>query len=224
MYESVCDALGHDDFIFRFSPSEPEVPEKSRGYSISLDRQEGRGGFRIAIEQLRPNQPVRLLMEFNWPPSEMHVHERFDMSCDAVFNALQGNWQRVLAEARIRSQCQAGTCAAMDFIKERLLSSPDRHASAFGAPLSFASLALHVWPGAQTQDSLASPRQELTVEPLREDPHELYLELMAQWSQVPVGGQPAELTVIRQIDRKPSEYVSAARDSLARWVRTFAGD
>jgi hypothetical protein len=222
IHGKVCDLLGRDDIVFRYSTSEQAVKESSRGFSIQMERPEGRGGFKAIVDYKGAGNPIRLLMEFHWPPSEVHVAEQFDMTTQAVFEGLEGDWQRVMAEARIRSQCSVRGNNALNFMQENLVNLRSNQTEHLGSPVTFASLRVHVSPSVQTRDSLEHPRRELKVEILNEDPKALYLELMSQWSQVPVAGQTIDLTAIRPIDKKPSEYVRDAQQALITWVQAVA--
>lgn len=225
LHNRVCDKLSVDDFIFRYSTVEPGVKQSSRGFSIVIERPEGRGSFRIVVDHQGAGNPIpiRLLMEYQWPPSAIEVDERFDIASETVFDSLEGEWQRVMAEARIRGQCGVQEGSALKYLTRELLNLSGARAEALGAPVTFASVALHASPAASTADSLDHPARELTVEVLREDPSALYLEFMSRWTQVPVGAPAIQLDSIRTIDKKPSEYIEHARSSLNTWLSTFGG-
>lgn len=220
LHGRVCDALSIDDFTFRYSSSDSNIKGTSRGFSILLERQEGRGRFCVRVEHPGAGNPIRVLMEYHWPPSDVHVAERFDMVSKAVFESLDGTWQRVMAEARLRKQCDVGQENALSYMSQDLLQLSATQQNALGSPFTFATIGLHTSPAGPTDDPLANPAQQLTIEVLREEPRSLYLELMSQWTQVPVGGDSIELSTIRPIDRLPSEYVEAAQNALTAWVST----
>lgn len=223
LYDAVCRELHIEDFVFRYSTSEPDMSERSRGFSITLERKEGRGGFKVAVDQSRADNPLRLLMEFAWPPSLVHVQERFDLAAEAVFRALRGPWQRVMAETRTRAQCYAAANDASSYLQKSLLRlSPDRIA-VLGPTPKFVSVGLHTAPETQTTDPLESPAHRVTMEVLREDPRAIYLELISTWSQVPLGTAGAvSLEKVRPISASPSEYVEYADRILRGWVETLS--
>jgi hypothetical protein len=223
VHNSICDKLKLDDLSFRYSTSEPGIRSSSRGFSIVMERQEGRGAFRIIVDQA-PGNPIRLLLEYHWPPSDVHVQERFDDGARTVFESLDGPWQRVLAEARVRAQCDVKGADATRFLRDECLGLPAHHLSALGEPVSFVSIGIHVSPGSQTQDPLEGPARELSVEILREDPKALYLELMSRWTQVPVTAGAIPLNTIRPISAAPSDYVTDTSGALNHWLRAVAED
>lgn len=224
VHNGVCDELSLDDLTFRYSSAEPGVAERSRGFSIRLERQEGRGLFLVVIDQTGAGNLMRLLLEYRWPPSDMHVSERFDIASQAVFQALDGNWQRVMAEARIRAQCDVRDKDSLRYLSTDLLRINGQRAEALGSPLTFASVGLHAYPSTPTEDPLDSPSHELTVEILREDPGALYLEMMTRWTQVPVGVRGIEIGSTRPIDQKPSEYIQAGRKAMNHWIDTMSAE
>jgi hypothetical protein len=224
LHGRLCDALKRDDVSFRYNPAEQAVPQQSRGFAIQMERPEGRGGFRVTVDYKGADNPLRLLMEFHWAPSEVHVHEQFDITAETVFDVLEGEWQKVMAECRIRAQCSTRSGGGLDFLRDELLRLDGRRADALGSPVAFASVNLRALPATQTQDPLANPRRELTAEVLREDPKAVYLELMSQWAQFPVAGKQINLAAIRRIDEKPSSYIEDGTQALRNWVDAFAGD
>lgn len=224
----VCDHLKHDDFVFRYSISgAPEKPQ-SRGFSISFERKEGRGSFTTTIDLRTVNTPIRLLLSYDWPPSFEHVTEAFDMTASAVFDSLEGTWTKVRAEARLRAQCNTRQGDGLAFIKETLLASDTRWLSDLEAsPLSACTVKFEL-PATppQPDNYLAGPKRELTIEVLREDPRQVYLELMSQWSQISAvaqaQGQAVDLRTIRQITSPPAEYLRETYDYLQERVNSFA--
>jgi hypothetical protein len=81
--------------------------------------------------------------------------------------------------------------------------------------LVFGSIKLVVGASTPVTNTLDGARRDLTVEVLREDPRELYVEYLTQWPQVAIaGGPPADASALRPIDRKPGEYVESAHVCL----------
>jgi len=221
----VCDRLKLDDLSFQYNSSEPAPKPSSRSFAIVMHRQEGRGIFRLSIDHPGAGYPMRLLLEFVWPPSDVHVDERFDDACAAVFEGgLEGKWQRVMAEARLRAQCDLQTGGSIAFLNSEISRFSTIAENTLGKPLSFVTLGLHVTPATQTDEPLNDPGRELTIEVLREDSKALYLELVSKWTQVPIGASPVELNRIRPITAKPSEYIEESRTALRNWVSGIAGN
>ncbi len=95
VYDKVCEQLRLDDFAFKYESAKDAEMPVSQGFRIQLERREGRGMFGVTIDNPGIQQPVRLLVQYNWPPSLEHVFERCDLATAAVFDALQGRWQTV---------------------------------------------------------------------------------------------------------------------------------
>lgn len=208
VHGSVCDALSYDDLVFRYSTSEQETSSASKGFTILLQRKEGRGGLQVQVENQKPEEPVRLLLTHAWPASLQHAKEAFDVAAKAVFGSLRGSWTKVLAEARFRTECDVVGGDAQGFIISDLLGASAAWVEDLGKPLSFAHVELEVGASA-TSDSLKHPRRVLKLEVLREDRKRLYVELMSQWPQVQAG-PTLDLTQIRPIDKNPSAYLDEA--------------
>ena len=154
LHGAVCDALKTDDIAFRYGAAQPTPKPKSRGFSIELERKEGRGGFRALIDHSGAGVPVRLFMEFHWPPSPVHVSEQFDVTAEAVFDALEGDWQRVQAEVRVRAQCDVRAGGALGFIQRELVSLNGKRLVALGVVATFASVTLLVGHSEPTKNEL----------------------------------------------------------------------
>lgn len=222
VHGAVCDKLGHDDFSFQYSTSENTVKPSSKGFSIELKRKEGRGSVTVLIDNNGVQQPVRLLITYLWPPSMTHVEEDFDLISEAVFNALDGEWQKVHAEVRIRAQCDTSQKDGLGFIKHNLLAVDEKNLEALGKPLVFAGVRFEVAPSVSSKDPLTNPKREIDIQLLKEDPQSVYLELVSLWRQfpeiVPSTGVIRQ-TELRQIVEEPSAYVKEAyvflRDRVA---------
>ena len=52
---------------------------------MALERQEGRGTYSVLIAISGPAEPIRMVIQYVWPPSLEHVNELFDEMADAVF-------------------------------------------------------------------------------------------------------------------------------------------
>lgn len=222
VHNRVCDEFKLDDFSFRYTTGEPGLKEPSRAWAVLMERQEGRGRFRIVVDHAGGNKPQRLLMEYQWPISpDVDANERFDMAAKAVFAALPGEWRKVVAEVRLRTQCDAAGGDAAAYMAGRLLNLQGRRAEAMH-PITFASTTLHSTPTEPTTDPLADPIREVMIEVLREDPRSLYLEYMARWTQAPPNARVVDPALLRPIDQDPSAYVEAANEGLRAWAEAMA--
>ncbi|MBM4039755.1 MAG: hypothetical protein FJ290_14705 [Planctomycetes bacterium] len=227
IHGAVCDALRYDDISFQYTPLGDSGRLESKGFRIALERKEGRGAYAATLENENVHKPIRLLLVYTWPPSLEHAKESFDITQEALFASLNGEWQRVLAEVRLRAQCDTRQHSGLDFVKGTLLRAPADWLASLGEPLTICGVKFEVAPTPPPEhDNLEGAKRQLEVEVLRENPAGLYLELMCQWPQlaltspVPAGG-PAPVR-IRQIDRKPSEYISYAKAYLEGWIASLA--
>jgi len=225
----ICDALGYDDFSFKYSSPGATPGSSAKAFSILLERAEGRGGLKIALDGGGTQNPVRLLVEYIWPPSVQHVNEQLDRVAEAVFGALQGDWKKVLAEARLRTECDVDGNNASRYMRDEVLRLDEATVQSLQTPISFASVKLETPPSPPVADDpFAGPKREMTLEVLRENPKCLYVETMCQWDQLgaaPIGGQiQLNLTQIRPIQDKPSEYVEKAYEFLdKKFFRLWGG-
>jgi hypothetical protein len=121
VHNALCEKLGYDDISFQYGIVEGTKGPQSKGFSIVCTRKEGRGALLVQVDNAGVDAPLRLLISHDWPPSLEHVKETFDTAADAVFNSLEGTWQRVLAEVRLRAQCTAQGGSAIGFIRDHLL-------------------------------------------------------------------------------------------------------
>jgi hypothetical protein len=164
---------------------------------------------------------MRLLISYDWPPALESVTDLFDLASAALFESLKGDWQRVVAEVRLRAQCEDRDKNGLQFFRTRVLGvSPDKLAQ-LGAPLVFGSVRLEVGSTVSAEDSLHGPKRDVLIEVLREDPRSLYLEVVSQWSQLPVSPLPGaaiDLTRIRPIDKEPRDYVRETYEFLRQNV------
>lgn len=219
VHGAICDALGVDDITFQYATvplaevaeATAGAPERSRGFSIQMERKLGRGGFKIALDNPNIDNPVRLLLEYTWPPSREHAYQDLDTAAEAVFEALGPNWQRVLAEARVRGHLEAQGGSAITFMTEHALRLDPARLSELEAPVSFLWIGLETPAGDPTsEDPLRQPKREARLDVLREDPRSLYVELMSQWPQLAPasnGSLTLDARRIRSFDNPPSAYL-----------------
>jgi hypothetical protein len=210
-----------DDLVFQYNTTDVGLKPSTAGFSIKLERREGRGGVKIDIDNPGPTAPMRFVVVYEWPPSLQHVKEVFDLASKAVFESLQGSWQRVMAEVRFRAQCDAESGDGLGFIRRHAVGFSSELVDSLGQPLVFGAVKLEVAQSGSVDDSLANPKREISVEALREDPHSVYIELMSQWAQFP---QPAgasaavDMTHLRKIEDEPSVYVEESYHFLTEKV------
>lgn len=217
VYDAVCEALGVDDLTYKYTANpSPDVPppvaERSRGYSIQIERRIGRGTFKVTVDNATIQQPIRFLIEFTWPPSVEHVTQDFDTTAEAAFRVLSGDWQRVLAETRIRGQLEAAGGSALSFLTNRVLQLDAQRVASLEAQPEFVSVSLHTPAGHPTDgDPLHQPKRQAQLELLREDSRSIYVELVSQWPQLATSNVRGQLEIdarrIRHFDSPPSAYL-----------------
>jgi hypothetical protein len=230
VHSAVCDTTHLDDFSFKYSTIEPNERLASKGFSIVFERKEGRGALIAIIDNKNINGPIRILLDYTWPPTIEHVNEHFDSISESVLESLEGNWTKVLAEVRLCAQCSTRSNNGLTFLKEKILGLPQECISGLGEPLSFCSVKLEVdatqpQPSSEDQtseDQIKGAKRELLIEVLREDPTCVYLELVSQWPQLaPLPrNQTGQITLgnIRKIDSNPSAYIEDALSFLREQV------
>jgi hypothetical protein len=227
IHGSVCDALRCDDLAFRYGTSVTPATPAAKGFTVTMERTEGRGAFGLVIDNRGTGDPVRLRMDYNWPPSLEHIKQQFNLAGEAVFEALQGPWQKVLAEVRQAAQCDVRSNNGLQFIREHVLKLNAERIEDLGTLLAFASVKLEIAAAPPLDDPLANPKREITIEVLREDPRGLYLEVMSQWPQFPfppTPQTPIDLSSARPINSPPSDYIDDAEAFLQQHVANLAAE
>lgn len=225
VYSAVCNKTHLDDFSFKYTTIDPDERLASKGFSIIFERKEGRGALVAIIDNKNIKSPIRVLLDYTWPPTIDHIKENFDSISESVFESLEGNWTRVLAEVRLRSQCSTRSNNGLTFLREKVLGLSQECISGLGEPLSFCSVKLEVnatQPQPPSEDQIKGAKRELLIEVLREDPSCVYLELVSQWPQLaPIPrNQTGQIALgnIREIDSKPSVYIEEASSFLREQV------
>ena len=214
IHNAVCDATGHDDLAFRYSPIDTPQRRGPNGFQIVIERQEGRGGFRI-IDELNPTTQIpglKLLITYEWPPSQQHVVELADQTMRAVLEAMDGDWQKALAEVRLRAECDVRGGDAVAYIHNELCHLPPGTLEDLGTPLTFCCFALEVSETPHGDNPLANPKREVRIEVLHDNPRLAYIETVSQWSQTPPARriQLPVLDRLRPFDHNPSDYINDA--------------
>ena len=225
VHAALCRELTWEDISFQYKKTtRPTIPGEgpSGGFSVEMARQEGRGGFRLALSGDGAEVPIKLLMSYVWPGSVESAKEAFKVSTQTVLNELNGPWTLVLAEARIRAECAIRSPAlkGSKFLRDTVVKLDPRFVDGMGGDPSFVAVTLEneeaLPPSAE--DPTANPRTELRVEVLRENPESLYMEGMRRWSQVPDSTTIArgdEISMqIRTVDPDPSAYIASTYDML----------
>lgn len=223
IHSNICDATSLDDFSFRYSTIDPDERLASKGFSIVFERKEGRGALSARVDNKNIREPIRILLEYEWPPTTQHVTQHFDSISESIFDSLDGTWMKVLAEVRLRAQCNTRSNDGLAFLREKIVALPPQCISKLGEPISFCGVKLEIsatQPSSENQ--MEGAKRALAIELLQEDPTCVYLELVSTWPQIASIPQnqtgPLALSNIRKIDSKPSEYVEEALTYLNEQV------
>ena len=217
VHSRICEQLGVDDVSFRYSTT---GDEKSRGFSIQMERAQGRGEFSVTIDNKSINDPVRLHVGYTWPPSREHVYEDIDLASEATFDAIGSGMNRVLVEARIRAQVESRGGSAANYLAQNVLRLTDSDFEILQAQPNYFAIKYEVPAGHPSPGHpLSNPKRDMSVEALREDPRVLYLELMSQWPQLapsgtPGGGIQIDVSNLRPLGEPPSTYLKEAMGYL----------
>lgn len=221
IHGAICDALGHDEMVFQYNPIPNPASPAMKGFRINMLLQDERGRYEVIMDfSGMPNNPIRLLMSYEWPPSMQYAKEQFDLTAQAVFETMDGSSMKVSAEARMRGQVSVRGNDALMYIQNNLMNFDRGWLEKFGRPMSFASVKLGS-ESAYDGNPLESPRRELNIEILREDPRSLYLELVSQWPQFSYTAKQSgmfEADSIRPIKDKPGEYLEEAYNFLKKRI------
>jgi hypothetical protein len=219
LHEGACQALSCDDLSFKYESPEATKGTRSRAFAIHFERKEGRGSYNVVLNNPGIEAPIRFLVQYDWPESELHVTQRLDDTDKAVFDNLAGDWQTVLVEVRIRTQCTLANGTALDFFKNQVFKlSPDFYQN-MGSPMVFCGAKLIVAASQIQGDEMAGAQRELSLEVLKEDRNCIYLELMSQWPQVaPTAAKGIDLSNLRQFSSAPSGYVQDSYEYLRQQV------
>jgi hypothetical protein len=216
VHHAVCEELGTEDLSFQYKVPESKGSQETETSSLVFERKEqGRGIFRTVLDHMPGGCPLRLLIQYEWPPPIGVIRDTLDMTAKAVFGSLEGPWQKVHAEVRLRVQCDAG--GSIQFFRERVYRLSESWFSSLGSPLVFTATKFSVAASGHDGDPLKGARRELSIEVLNDDPRSLYLELVSQWPQLsefPTPGQAIDPASVRSFSEKPSEYVEESYEYL----------
>jgi hypothetical protein len=144
----------------------------------------------------------------------------------------------IIVEARILGQCSSGRTHAAEFFADGVFGFRQQAVSGLGGEVSFAGMTLVTMPTSEG-GILERVGHEIKLEILVEDPGDVYVEAMSQWSLVPGTlasrgtsrpAQPAAFIVSPEDarvlrDRRPSEFIQDASGFLQEKVLSlFSAD
>lgn len=226
VHAALCEELGTEDLSFQYKVPEAKGTQGTETSFMLFERKEqGRGIFRTVLDHMPGGGPLRLLIQYEWPPPVGIIKDTLDMTAKAVFDNLEGPWQKVHAEVRLRVQCDAG--GSIRFFKDKVYKLSEKWFDSLGSPLVFAASKFRVAASSHDGDPLQGARREVSIEVLTDDPRSLYLELVSQWpqlSEVPVLGRAIDPTMVRAFLEKPSEYVEEGYEYLAQRIQALQAE
>lgn len=222
----VCDALGLDDLAFKYGATGAAGDAASKGFTLTVERGEDRGNYKVEVDNQNVRSPIRMLMSYTWPPSLEEVKERMDLTAAAVFEGIGGEWTRVMAEVRLRAQCNVRSNDALGYLMGQFVRGNAGWIESLGKPLTFGSVRFEVEATPPGDDPLEGAKREFVIEVLRDDPHCVYLELMSQWPHVPPAAAGTEFNPsgVRSIEQPPSAYLEEAYGFLTDRVQGLGGN
>ncbi|MCI0589819.1 MAG: hypothetical protein L0323_23645 [Planctomycetes bacterium] len=220
LHDAVCKELGYEDLSFRFEKASQETGQ--RGFRVALERREGRGGLTILLEGRGLQEPLRFLVNQEWPASLEHAEQHVDMASNALWQALGDQWAVVHAEVRMLAQCNSGLPSATDLFRHHWTRPREGALEAIPGRLSFAGLRLEFAPPAEPREVKDAAARSVSLEVLREDPKDLYVEVVSQWSLLrPVAEVPGLVVAPSSSElrtTRPSELVSDSMRFLSERV------
>lgn len=224
IHGAACAAISCEDLAFQYLNPEANV-RGSQAFRLEFQRKEGHGAYTITLDNAGMQAPIRLLLEYTWPPSLEHITQTMDTTSKAVFEHLEGQWQKVLAEVRIRAQCETRENSALEFMKGSVFRLKPEWFNSLGQKLQDLSTKFIV-AASPSEDPMENPRRELMIETLKEDRRGLFVELMSQWPQLPEASVPGgglDLSSVRRIEAPPSAYISEAYEFLRTHLPVNSG-
>jgi len=221
LHSTICDRLGLDDITFAYNAPKSQEGNPT-GFSLLMERKEAGGGWQVLLENSRP---MRLFLSSLGPQSMPQLETLFDATAETVFSGLDGTWQKVMAEARVRAECEVEGENSLAFLREHVLRFTPDGTDAEQNQLATCSVKYKLGPSASSPaEPLAGPERELSLEPLLGNPRSLYLELVSRWTQLPSAippGNVLDARRIRKIEGAPSAYVKDAYSFLEQKARSL---
>ena len=214
IHARICDGLGLDDIGFSYSRADQPTGLEQSGFAVRMQRSEGRGGLRIEISSKAKGQPIRLLMVYEWPNGLEYAKQAFDAVAKAALDDARPPWAKVLAECRLMAHCEAPDQDAVGFLSSNLANVPRKWREDWGAGFSFAGLRFEV-EASPTAESIAHPKRALSLEVLRSDPKNFFVELVSTWPQIFIL-RSEDIQKVRPFSDPPSTYIADAYSFLTK--------
>jgi len=212
LYKRIAES-GFPKLKLEYNPDENEKPFKI----IMEEKGEGRRIDKITVDIFQGR--LRLSIDQAWPDS-------FDVACKKadqiveVFGEIVSECEVQISEARVRAQVPIGVSSSKDYMISTLMPTVSARLRNLGQ-IKFLGLRLQTAPELVGLSShLDAPSREVTIEPLRQEPGFLYLEVMSNWGRQalrPVPEKPGQaelvpgpLTLLSG-PLKPSDYLGEVR-------------
>jgi hypothetical protein len=221
--DCVCDSLGYQDFGLEFSP--PPAGSDSHKFTISITRNKS-PKLQILLQGENPNSPMVYRVTETEPSTAPSCGKNVDAAVRALWNAV-GEMDVVLVEARVIGQCNSGADHARNLFRDRLLKIDSESYERLEGPVEFVGLEMKVGRSKGAGRVIDGPRHEVKLEILQEDPRDIFVNVMLQWSQIKAiapGAMQIQLKkedVLALREQQASEFLTKAVDYTLNSVLTL---
>ena len=162
------------------------VPEtETQPFRISMKEADGPRVDTVIVD-VQPTSALRLLVRQDWPDAFAIACKKADTVREVFDDTVQQapiEAQIELTEARIRADVPVGGDSAQKYLMARMMGERE-HAPIGSGQLAHWGIHFEVRPSEPaSEESVAGPCRDVTVEPLRDDPTKLYLEVMSNWGR-----------------------------------------
>ena len=174
----------------------------------------------VTLDQFRP-KVSRYVCEVTFPHAlpDQIVREVFDESYGAFYSLVPDRNLKSV-EVNFRASFKAPCGDAAQFMTERLTKVPSGENAILGRVIASQGVVFQLPPGLGGDISPEGAGLRITVEPLREDPKQIYVETVCAWQRIELNlpaGAPEALResvpkVLNAEEKKPTDYIAAALD------------
>lgn len=215
LYKAIADS-GFASLALKYTPEENEKP-----FKIFMEEMgEGRRIDKVTVDIVQGR--LRLLIDQEWPDSFGVACKKADQIVE-VFGEIVSECEVQISEARVRAQVPIGISSSKDYMISTLMPTASTRLQNLGQ-IEFLGLRLQTAPELVGLSShLCAPAREVTIEPLRQEPGFLYLEVMSNWGRQalrPVQGKPGQAELVPgplallSGPLKPSEYLGEVKEYM----------
>ena len=208
LYKKIAES-GFPKLNLEYSPDEFKITMEEKGEGRRIDK------ITVDIVQGR----LRLLIDQAWPESFGVACKKADQIVE-VFGEIVSECEVQISEARVRSQVPVGIASSKDYMISTIMPTASTRLRNLGQ-IAFLGLRLQTAPELVGLSShLDAPAREVTIEPLRQEPGFLYLEVMSNWGRQalrPVPEKPGQAELVPgplsllSEPLKPSQYLDEVK-------------